>query len=277
MMPYRILSLSGGGFRGLITLIALQKLEEKHGKLNEFFDLIAGTSAGGIIGAALVSGMPVSEIISLWNKLGKEVFKKNRLRGYFNAKYRIEDLERVAKEVLGNAVPKGKAKLIVTTFDDVTESAVILKTHDNKYNLSLADFAIATAAAPTYFAPYKVSMFSFIDGGVFSNNPSREALTEALMLGVEQNSINHISIGTGYRKMNINVGNWGLFQWLFSGNNPIIRIFMESSSDVTEKTASMIGRYEHYDIEVAAKHAAMDAPEFANDYIRYGNLLAQKF
>jgi patatin-like phospholipase/acyl hydrolase len=272
----KILSLSGGGYRGLITLMALEKLEVKYGKLNEYFDLIAGTSAGGIIGACLSAGMRVSQIIDLWQQLGKEVFKPNRLRGYFNAKYRIQDLERVVKYVLDGRLPKGKSRLIVTTFDDVTETAVILKTHDNRYSLSLADFAIATAAAPTYFAPYRVGGFAFVDGGVYSTNPSREALTEALMLGAKPDEIYHISIGTGYNKMNINVNDWGLFQWVLSGRTPIVRIFMESSQDVSVKTASMIGNYKHYDIYIAREHAEMDKPEFTNEYINYGQELANQ-
>lgn len=268
----KILSLSGGGFRGLITLVALQKLETRHGKLNNYFDIIAGTSAGGIIGACLASGMRVNDIIDLWLRLGSDVFKPNRLRGYANAKYRIEDLERVVKSVLGNSLQQGKAKLIVTAFDDVTESAMVLKSHDNKHAFTLADFAIATAAAPTYFAPYKVKGFSFIDGGVFSTNPSREAVTEALMLGAI--NIEHISIGTGYHKMNINVGNWGVLQWILAGRTPIVRIFMESSSDVAVKTASMIGNYKHYDVPIAREHADMDKPQFANEYLMYGQKLA---
>jgi patatin-like phospholipase/acyl hydrolase len=270
----KILSLSGGGYRGLITLVALKKLEARHGKLNEYFDLIAGTSAGGIIGACLVAGMKVNEIIDVWIKLGNEVFKPNKLRGYVNAKYRIEDLAHVIKSVLGNSGRQGRANLIVTTFDDVTETAVILKTHHNKYDLTLADFAIATAAAPTYFAPYQVKGFSFIDGGVFSTNPSREAVTEALMLEVEPSKIEHISIGTGYNKMNINVGNWGLLQWVLSGRTPIVRIFMESSYDVAVKTASMIGIYRHYDVPIAREHAEMDKPQFTNEYMQYGQKLA---
>ena len=270
----KILSLSGGGFRGLITLVALQKLEVRHGKLNEYFDIIAGTSAGGIIGACLSSGMRVNDIMDLWLRLGNDVFKPNRLRGYANAKYRIEDLERVVKSVLGESLSKGKARLIVTAFDDVTESAMVLKTHDNRHNLTLADFAIATAAAPTYFAPYRTKGFSFIDGGVFSTNPSREALTEALMLGAKPESIDHISIGTGYNKMNINVGNWGVLQWILAGRTPIVRIFMESSSDVAVKTASMIGNYKHFDVPIAREHADMDKPQFASEYLKYGQQLA---
>lgn len=270
----RILSLSGGGYRGLITLVALQKLEARHGKLNNYFDIIAGTSAGGIIGACLVSGMSVSEIMTLWTDLGVQVFKPNKWRGYVNAKYRIQDLERVIKFVLAGEVPQGKSKLLVTTFDDVTETAMILKTHDNRYNLTLADMAIATAAAPTYFAPYKVGGFSFLDGGVFSTNPSREAMTEALILGAKPSDIEHISIGTGYNRMNINVGDWGLLQWVVSGRTPIVRIFMESSKDVTIKTAEMIGNYQHYDIEIAREHAEMDKPEYAPQYLEYGRVLS---
>lgn len=272
----RILSLSGGGYRGLITLVALQKLEKKFGALNEHFDLIAGTSAGGIIGACLVSGMRVTQIIELWQRFGKEVFKKNLLRGYFNAKYKIDDLARVVKSVLDGKMPQGKAKLIVTAFDDTTESAMILKTHHNKFDLSLADFAIATAAAPTYFAPYCIGGFSFIDGGVFSTNPSREATTEALILGASPKDIEHISIGTGYTRMNINVKDWGLFQWVLSGRTPIVRIFMDSGKDVTERTSEMIGNYVHYDIEVQNEHADMDTPQFTAQYFAYGALLADK-
>jgi hypothetical protein len=120
-----------------------------------------------------------------------------------------------------------------------------------------------------------VKGFSFIDGGVFSTNPSREAVTEALMLEVDPSKINHVSIGTGYNKMNINVGNWGMLQWVLSGRTPIVRIFMESSYDVAVKTASMIGVYRHYDVPIAREHAEMDKPQFTNEYIQYGQKLAE--
>lgn len=270
----KLLSLSGGGYRGLITLFALQKLERHHGPLQNHYDIIAGTSAGGIIACALASGMEVQAIIDLWQQLGTQVFRRNPLRGYLNAKYRIEDLTKVIKTHLGGKFNESRAKVLVTAFDTVNEEARILKTHENWENFDLADMAIATAAAPTYFAPYRVKGFTLLDGGVYSTNPSRECFTEALMLGAKPDDIQHLSLGTGFTKRNINVRDWGLAQWVLKGNNPIIRVFMESGKSVTAKTSSYIGLYRHVDVQIAEEHAPMDRPEHAVHYIQYGRKMA---
>jgi len=108
--PKRILALDGGGVRGILTLGVLERIErllgERYGdaelRLSDYFDLVAGTSTGAIIAAALAKGMRVAEIRDCYHRLAGEVFKKSLFRkGLLRAKYNAESLSRLLRDVLG--------------------------------------------------------------------------------------------------------------------------------------------------------------------------------
>jgi len=207
--PKKILTLDGGGIRGILTLGMLKKIEsilrEKNKALvlGDYYDLISGTSTGAIIASGLAIGKSVEEIIELYKSLGKEIFGKGRkhklfkrdwttLRAVFNENYNSEKLEKYLRETfqeitIGDS-EKLKCGLAINCKRADTYSLWTITNHpDGKYykansNLKLSELCRASGAAPYYFKPKKMSLrkrngesfeATFIDGGVsLANNPA---------------------------------------------------------------------------------------------------------
>jgi len=208
----RILSIDGGGIRGIIAAEMLVKLEEDLKKYNpkfqclaDFFDLIGGTSTGSIIAAGLASRMKATEILDLYLKEGKNIFAKNWF--YSISKYPIftrynpKELHRVLVNKFGDKTLAdiSKHKLIIPT-KNITDGRNYIfsnyksdvDTHSTNYfveqeksrDTKLVDIILASSAAPTYFPPHKMKLknesFEFIDGGVeMFNNPAFLLFLEA--------------------------------------------------------------------------------------------------
>lgn len=234
-MTFRILSLDGGGVRGIMTARMLQKVEEKLGApITDHFDLIAGTSTGSIVGAGLCLGKTTKEIFNLYSQDTLRIFpytsriSSKRLPlilkyGLSAPKFSDEGLISVLKEQFGetkladitpNPEEKTKsAKLLVPTYDTMSRSPVVFKSwsHDQWYaQVPLWEVCTSSASAPTYFPAHRIQWdgkeYSLIDGGVCANNPVACALAEAIKLLRDENNesagdfINQIkilSIGTG--------------------------------------------------------------------------------
>jgi uncharacterized protein len=272
----KILSLSGGGLKGAITLGGLSELERQLGALNEAFDLIAGTSVGGLLACGLSAGLTCGQLAELMGKLGPEVFRPRWGRGYVNPKYKIDDLRGAVLRAFGDRGPRGRAKLIVNAYELTRGEPWVLKWHDNPLGLSLEDFACATCAAPTYFSSYPVGGLEFTDGGVFSNNPSREAATEAVLLGASLDDIRHLSLGAGYVSEGVGRTDWGVLQWVLKPGTPLIKVFIDGATEVAAKTSGAFGRYKHYDVLIDKEHNEIDKPEFLPKLFAYGALLGNK-
>lgn len=235
----KVLSISGGGIRGLIPAIILAEIEQRTKKpIADSFDLIAGTSTGGIITSLLSVKNDVGEyrysatdIVSLYKEFGKTVFKRSKwkkiytLGGLISTKYPIKPLENLLKSYFGDE------KLSDLTTDTLISAYQVSNKpyphffksrhavtpqveYDDPY---LWEACRATSAAPTYFKPYKFDdTNSFIDGGVFANNPSMCAYAEAKNMWGDEEPIYLLSLGTGedligydYNK----IVNWGVLQW----------------------------------------------------------------
>ena len=238
----RILALDGGGLRGLITLGFLQRIETtlkaSHAdnadfRLCHYFDLIAGTSTGAIIAAALAAGMTVQEVTSHYRKLGKEVFTKDWFRnGLVQSRYSedklIEHLQKVFGKELKLGSPSIKTGLLIVTKRLDTGSPWPLGNNpkgryfrakaDDTW-ISNADYPLwkvirASTAAPSYFDPEPIVIAAqqgkkdvvgtFVDGGVSPfNNPSLQALLYATLNGYKvtwktgADSLLLVSVGTG--------------------------------------------------------------------------------
>jgi predicted acylesterase/phospholipase RssA len=240
--PKRILALDGGGLRGVLTLGILRELEstlrEQHGndpgfRLSDYFDLIAGTSTGAIIGAALSLGMSVDEVHGHYLDLGKFVFKRSLLRwGAFRAKFDGDKVGQALIGVLGErrlSSPDFRTGLLVVTKRLDTGSAwPITNNPQAKYfkagtqatTIPNADYPLwqvvrASTAAPYFFDPetmhigrsargLQAVMGDFVDGGVSpSNNPALQALMTATMEGYRlgwtagADELLVVSVGTG--------------------------------------------------------------------------------
>lgn len=238
-MPFRILSIDGGGLRGIVPLIILEQILKITGKnsISESFDLIAGTSTGGIIACALsykengVNKYNLSEIREIYEKNGGVIFPTKNLNfgGFFGPKYSAGGLETTLEQYFKEATLQDcKTPILVSAYDVnnyngfyYTSRFVNPTSIGNMGNaqFKLTDICRSTSAAPTYFSSHSFSFlnhetqsqasFNLIDGGVFVNNPTLAALTEVLehsndplytKLQVEKINLSDIyivSLGTG--------------------------------------------------------------------------------
>jgi len=204
----KILSLDGGGIRGIISCVILKYIEEqlqKHdnpnAKIGDYFDLIAGTSTGGLITGLLLypdgnkkAKYSVEEALNLYAKKGNEIFNVSFFQHILNPfgllKEKISDknLEKQLEEVFQNLQLNQLVKpCIITAYDITARKAHFFTSHNASNpikNFYVKDVCRATAAAPTYFEPAQIEslykqQFTLIDGGVYANNPALCAYAEA--------------------------------------------------------------------------------------------------
>lgn len=220
-LPKRILSLDGGGLKGILTLGILKKIEdvlgERHGNPNEFrichyFDLISGTSTGAIIAAALSIGLSVDELRKMYMTLGKQVFEKSMFRhGLLRAKYDHAKLDEKLKEIYGAETTLRSSKIqtgliLMAKRLDTGSPWPISNNPRGKYfnsrpggTIGNGDYPLwkvvrASTAAPAYFDPETITIVEkpdhrpttglFVDGGVSPyNNPALQTFMYATMDG----------------------------------------------------------------------------------------------
>ncbi len=239
--PKRILALDGGGLRGVLTLGFLAHIEallrERHGngaafRLAHYFDLIAGTSTGAIIAAALAKGLTVAEIADYYMAIGTQVFKKDFFRkGVIRARYDKDKLITHLKRILGDrgigdaSVTTGL--LVMTKRTDTgspwpvgnNPAGRYFRAGTNDKWISNADYPLwkvvrASTAAPAFFDPEDITIAKetgrktvvgeFVDGGVSPfNNPSLQAFMYATLKGYRvgwksgPENLLLVSVGTG--------------------------------------------------------------------------------
>jgi Patatin-like phospholipase len=215
---FRILSLDGGGIRGVFPAAFLARLEEhlEH-PIGRYFDLIAGTSTGGIIAIGLGLGLSAGDILKLYVEQGSAIFDQEhgavknwvraKVRGMahlFVTKHSSEPLRRALEGVLGRRrLGESRTRLVIPAWHPVLERVYIYKTAhhprlETDYRQPAIDAAIATAAAPTFLKPHMTeSAVELVDGGVWANNPIGVAAIEAIgMLGWPGDRLKILSIGT---------------------------------------------------------------------------------
>lgn len=230
--PKKLLSLDGGGIRGLITVEVLGAIEDQlrsalgrgeEFRLCEYFDYIAGTSTGAIIATCLSWGMSVKEIRKFYEESGEEMFDKAWMIKRFRYKYEDEKLAAKLQSVFGADTtlgsPKLKTLLMMVMRNATTDSPWPLSNNPhakyndpNRYdcnlNLTLWKLIRASTAAPTYFPPEEVHMgqhrFIFVDGGITPyNNPSFQIFLMATLAPYKlqwqtgEEKMLLVSIGTG--------------------------------------------------------------------------------
>lgn len=207
---FQVLALDGGGVKALFTADVLARLETDLGvSIKDSFDLIAGTSAGGIITLALGAGLPPTEIVERYQELATKVFPSNRRRAYrfpynlMRSIYQQAPLRSALEGLFGDrTLGDSDKRLVIPSWDAQNGSVHIFKTrHDPRLNrdwrIPMVDVALATTAAPTFLPAARVDNHRLIDGGVWANNPSVVAITEATsMLGVPLSSVRLLNIGT---------------------------------------------------------------------------------
>ena len=254
----RILSIDGGGIRGIIPTMVLQAILGKT-KAQDAFHIIAGTSTGGIIASALAKPTPVGldEVLSLYCDHGDEIFdqaSENRAHLIAGPRYSPDALESQLKAKLGDTylsevqgtellVPSYAIRLPEPDVSGSTMAPMFFRsweargirigTRPDKYNFKLAEIARATSAAPTYFPPATIhnragQAFTMVDGGMFANNPTICAMVEAYRL-YQSPDFFIVSLGTGSVPAQIDANaasGWGDIAWAL----PSISIFQDGNS-----------------------------------------------
>lgn len=204
----RILSIDGGGIKGVFPASFLKTIEEELPRpIGEYFDLIVGTSTGGIIAIGLGLGFSANDLLDFYLKLGPDVFAGNRILKLFRsigiAKYNPEPLYDKLVEKFGDRkIGESKTRLVIPSMNLNTLTVHIYKTSHHvrlmkDYKRPVVEAAMATAAAPTFFPSYKSAQgIPFIDGGLWANNPMAVAAVEALtILGWEAKDVRMLSLG----------------------------------------------------------------------------------
>lgn len=258
----RLLSIDGGGILGTFPAAFLAGLEQDLPKpIGSYFDLIAGTSTGGIIALGLAMGLPASELLDLYEKRGPEIFGQGRGpfvdfllrkvrfgRRLVLHKYDPGPLQAVLEEVLGDrCIGDANTRLLVPAWNPVARSVYIYKTAHhprlrNDYKCLAVDAAMATAAAPTYFRQHVTQHAAgLVDGGTWANNPTALAVVEAIaMLGWSRDSLHVLSIGCLDETYTIR-------KWAGVGTlgSKVIKLFMDGQSHGAMGVAKLLTGHEH--------------------------------
>ena len=217
---FRILAIDGGGIRGIFPATFLAGLEERYlggVSVAQYFDLIAGTSTGGIIALGLASGLTAAELRDLYIERGCDIFPPIRsdvigsakrcfwgLYQYFKFRYDRAALMCILRETFGDRkFGEAQTRLCIPSFDGRHGEVYIFKTpHHPDFRRDAKEpmikVAAATSAAPTFFLPFKDGGYTFVDGGVWANNPSMVALVDVLScFSVPRERIRILSLGCG--------------------------------------------------------------------------------
>jgi len=254
MAKYRILSIDGGGIRGLISVLLLERLARESGLEGflERVDLVAGTSTGGLIALSLAAGRSLEEIREMYATKASAIFDRSAWRAItslgslIGAKYDIDNLARVVEPFLGAATRLGDLgkRVLIASFDlDSGPDDARGRTWKPKlfHNFAGEDsdaeelawkVGLYTSAAPTYFAPRD----GYVDGGVYAANPSMCALAQTqdprIPEGIRLEDVVLLSMGTGISLQFIaeKDPDWGDAQWI----EPLLAIMLDGVSGIAD-------------------------------------------
>jgi patatin-like phospholipase/acyl hydrolase len=255
---FRILALDGGGIKGAFTAAALATLSEQlHEPIARRFDLIAGTSTGGILAIGLGLGLSPAEMLDFYRQRGPTIFPlmrrhqriRRQWRHWFRPKHCQEVLLAELKKAYGSTraeqtLSGSMSRLVVPAFDVVSGVCHTFRTPHHPLlqgdaRVGAAEVALATAAAPTYFSAAQVSNTistpPYFDGGVWANCPALAAIVEAVCyLQVPLNRIDVLSIGTTDEPFSVkSKAKAGILGW----SRTLISLFMNAQVDAAVRHA----------------------------------------
>lgn len=285
--PIRVLSLDGGGMRGIIETIILAEIEkELQAPISSIFDMIAGSSTGGLValGLSLVDehNAPryrAKDLLPLYLTYGKEIFHasaKHKVTngfGLWGPKYETTGLKKAADFFLANTkLSEASIPIIITGYhvageNGVEFSSLDAQAHRDDKDCLMKDVALATTAAPLFFDLADVHyswgrLEDIADGGLYRNNPSLVAYANAYN-HFPNRDIEVYAIGAGKipaEELNKQLKGRGIIQWL----SPIIRHVRvsdsETDNDILHKLLNHDGKEGFFRINVALsrKHRSMD-------------------
>ncbi len=283
----RILSIDGGGIRGIIPAMVLAHIEKKKGKpIAAMFDLISGTSTGGILALGLTipgpGGKPkfsADQLVGLYEKRGKDIFKRSwwhtavSVSALFDEKYSAKGLEEVLTEYLEDEIFGAcLTRLLITSYDIQNRTPCFFKSwRDIFKNVEMRHVARAASAAPTYFEPALVPMDAgtraLIDGGVFINNPGVSAFAEAKKIYGEGENFFILSLGTGKLERPISyeeAKDWGKIEWV----GPLLNCMFDGVSDAVDYQLDQILSGDYIRLQADLSRGSDDMDDVTNSNIQ---------
>ncbi|WP_353272774.1 patatin-like phospholipase family protein [Wolbachia endosymbiont (group A) of Urophora cardui] len=270
-MAKYILSVDGGGIRGIIPAIVLAEIEYRTKKpISQMFDLMVGTSTGGIIVAGLCNKQySALDLVDLYQKDGPHIFKSSFFRrsifSWLNcAQYSCKNIECVLNRYFGDStLADATNNLMLTSYDIKNNYPFFFKSwREDRNFIKLKDALRSTTAAPTYFAPKYLKInqkeMVLVDGGVFANNPAACAYASGKRL-FPNDDILLLSIGTGRTDRSIEYANsrrFGKIGWI----KPLLNVMFASGLDcVNYQMNQVIGnRYVRIQSQLKLASADMD-------------------
>ncbi|MDZ7772997.1 MAG: patatin-like phospholipase family protein [Balneolaceae bacterium] len=299
----KVLAIDGGGIRGLIPALLLEHLEEEAGQpVSQLFDLVAGTSTGGILALGLVTpwedGTPrytAGELADLYRTEGSRIF--HRSFGYWlrsagnlaDAKYPPKGIEEVLDRYFGESrLSEALTPVVVTSYEIERRVPWFFKSRKasdpelaGEYDFPMKKVGRATSAAPTYFDPLRLDApedetdyYALVDGGVYANNPAMCAWAEAQVMWPGEDIL-LVSLGTGKLTRRIalqKAERWGVAGWA----TPILDVVFDGVADTIDFQLRQVlpeNRYYRYQVRLNEGNEGMDNTRKAN--LRELQLLAE--
>ncbi len=269
MCAYRILSMDGGGIRGILTARVLERLEEALPGFIESIDLFAGSSTGGLLAVGLASGRSAATMRALYQDLADEVFGKApgpieefllNIKEFVVARYPYTGLKKVLEDQFHDLkLADLQKKVLIATFqlDNGGKPPVRMwkmkffenYPHEGSDGAeSVVDVAVRTAVAPSYFPIYQ----GFVDGGVAAASPAMCALAQAMERntgGQQLHNIRLLSMGTGFNPhfLTEKDADWGMAQWVSNLN--ILNVMLEGSTGLVDYQCRQILEDNYYRVD----------------------------
>jgi uncharacterized protein len=266
-MAHLVLSMDGGGIRGVLTARLLERLEASSPFLHKV-ELFAGTSTGSILALAMAQGMTPTQLVALYVENGDEIFARRDIVDtvsgpvdeLLRANYSLEELKKILVRFFdGRTLGDLQKRVLVPTFDLDNGAAPPAPRHwkpkffhnydstGNDRAESMVDVVLRSCAAPTFFPSHQ----GYVDGGVVANNPAACALAQAISEGVPSDEIRLLSIGTGFNPKVLRGDklDWGQTQWLAE----IVTLLMDGMTGVVDFQCQQLlrDRYHRLDTVLA--------------------------
>ncbi len=281
----RILSIDGGGIKGIFPAAILAELEQQHlngEPIGDYFDYICGTSTGGIIALGLGKGLRAKDLLELYMEKGTRIFPQHfkwlqKLLSWAITVYSSKNLRAVLDESLGDIkFGQSRTRLCVPSFEGKFGEVLVRKTnHHPDYKMDhlidMAQIGMETSAAPSFLRTFSDEQYHFVDGGIWANNPIMIGLVDALSCyQVRRDQIKILSIGCGekpYRVSLIQRYLNGFLTWA----NVIYAAMNLQSQNAIGQAGLLVGRNNIIRLDASEEHAriGMDNVKKAKKMLPY--------
>lgn len=250
----RVLSVSGGGYQGLFAALNLKRFEDEYGPLHDAFDAFVGTSVGGIIAAAAAVGMPMKDVVDVFEREGERIFSsrpppngmaatlRDVSRHMWNAKYDGQVLAVFLRTYCRDMKFSDLKKPLMVTATRMRDGAPVLFTPQTHPETLLREAVLASAAAPMILPPVKVDGDLFADGALFANCPDALALEYAVHeLGADVRDLRILGMGSMNQSPPLHEpesSNMGIIAW--TAKNRIFRTLISAQAAQAERSVRLI-------------------------------------